>query len=274
MQEKKNKKLAVILIVLVAVAVIIHFTTGDQDRIDVDKSLFAYDDVSQIDEVRIELPSETVTLTYAKGMWSVNGKHKADPQRVKVLFAVAKQVSARRPVAKQQADSLSQTMHSSGTSVTFLQQGEKVHKFDVLGDESRSLTYMTSEDAEEIYLTEIPGYRSYLAGIFTVDANGWRDPLVFDINWRNMQRVTMHYPGREDDSFDIIYNDNMYQVEQINDTDTTRLFDTLDDIARLYLNDYLDPSEVKANQGLIDEHLATIIVEDVGKNTSSLEVFG
>lgn len=271
MQEKKNKRLLIILLVLVAATAAYYFSSGTQDHMDVDRDIFSFQHPENIDQVVFELPNDTINLQYS-GQWQVNAQFKADPQRVKVLFAILKQVRVRRPISKQRKDSVLQAIQEKGTKVSFFSKGTEVHSLQVLGNERNGITYFKQPDTNEIYLVEIPGYRSYLGGIFTVDTNGWRDPLVFNLNWGNLQSVHFIYPQKANDSFDVLFKDGFYQVKQLQHTDTTRLFDLLDNVSRLYVNDYLSSKEVK--QQSIQDTTGTVIVKDVGENNYTLEIYG
>jgi len=273
MQEKRNKKLAALLLTLIAIMVVLYVIKDEPDRIDIDREVFAYDDPSQIDRVSIDLGEEVVELNFDGTRWLVNSQYKADPQRVKVLFAVLKQVRARRAAARQQQDSLQSKMSTDGQTVSFFSSGKKIHGFKVIGNADKGLTFM-SQPQEDIYVAEIPGYRSYLAGIFEVDEQGWRDPLVFDINWRNIQSVHIIYPNQSENSFDVSFNDGDYKINQLQKTDTTKLFDLLDEVSRLYVNDYLRKSEVEGYALQKDTTIATIALVDVGGNYKTLEVLG
>lgn len=273
MQEKRNKRLAVLFLALLAVVVVLFVFQKESGQMDIDRDIFAYDDPSQIDLVSIDLGDETIALQFDGTRWLVNETYTADPQRVKVLFAVLKQMRVRRAAANQQLDSLSNAMDTGAQHVTFYSSGQQVHDFEVLGDASRGITYMT-QNQEDIYLVEIPGYRSYLAGIFEVDQQGWRDPLVFDINWRNIQAVHMIYPNKPESSFDVSFNDGEYSISQLQATDTTKLFDLLDEVSLLYVNDFLNNSELSQYATQADTAIATIALEDVGGNFKTLEILG
>ncbi len=273
MQEKRNKKLLAILLALIAVVVVLYFVKDESDKIDINREVFAYDNPSQIDQVSIDLGEEVVNLSFDGARWLVNDRYKADPQRIKVLFAVLKQIRARRAAARQQQDSLKSAMSTKGQAVSFLSKGEELHRFDIMGNPEKGLTFI-SQPQEDIFLAEIPGYRSYLAGIFEVDEQGWRDPLVFDINWRNIKAVRMIYPDQLENSFDVSFNEGEYEINQLPKTDTTKLFDLLDEVSRLYVNDYLQEAEVNKYTLQKDTTIATIALIDVGDNYKTLEILG
>lgn len=270
-QRRKNIRLLILLgVLLVVTLVLILFTGRDRDALDVPRDLFAYGATETIDMAVIG----TDTLRYNGSYWTVNGKYKADPQRVEVFFAIARQIQVRRQASRVQVDSLNRTLEQQGIPVRLFASGSMVREYLVWGDPSRGMTWLRDPDGEMPYLAEIPGYRSYLGGIFTLDENGWRYPIVLDINWQNLQGVTVTYPGKEAASFEVAYSDGFYGVTGMAETDSSRLTDFLDNLSLLYVNDYLNPAEIDQYDSLFRDQEAHIVVEDVGRNQHVVDVFG
>lgn len=272
MQEKKNKRLTLLFLALIAVTVLVYLFAPGENNLDVDRTIFSYKNTSTIDKVVLHQPNEEITLEFDGAFWRVNDKYKADGQRVKVLFAILQQVKVRRPAAAFLQDSLSNEIQNNGTRVTFYESGSPVHELNILGNEINGVTYM--QDGETIYLVEIPGYRSYLAGIFTVDSNGWRDPLVFDFNWRNLQEVRMVYQSNNNQGFDVIFDQGAYTIKDMPATDTTKLYNFLDNVSLLFVQDYLYSQEVSNYKEQLIDTVGSIQVYDVGQNVRTLEIYG
>uniref|UniRef100_UPI00404BA131 DUF4340 domain-containing protein n=1 Tax=Fulvivirga sp. TaxID=1931237 RepID=UPI00404BA131 len=272
MQRKKNIRLIIVLTVLIAVAIITYFIQGNDGNSSIDKTLFVYENTNEVDQVTIESQGVKVDLSFGNNQWTVNEKYKADPQRISVLFAILKQVSVRRKVAKSQEEQITDRFATQGVTVSLFEQGQKAKQFQVLGEEAKGLSYMAYSESDEKYLVEIPGYKSYLAGLFELDANGWRNPLVFDINWANLVSVKADYLGKEANGFTIEFDDRDYGIAGMQ-ADSMKLTDYLDDVSLLYVNDYLSADEVKEYNELTSAPQAQITIKDVGRNSYSLTIF-
>ncbi len=271
-QRKKNIRLLIIWMILVVTTVLVYFAGGPSDRLSIPRDLFALQNVSAIDQVQLVSTSQQNTLEFSGGGWTVNGRYKADPQRITVLFAILKQNKVRRRVAKNRTAEVDSLMTVSGVEVRFLADKETRKAFSVTGNPDSGLSYFREEGGES-YVVEIPGYRVNLAGIFELDENGWRDPLVFDLNWANLQEVNMLYPGREDSGFDVIFQDRHLSIRQLPQSDSTKLTDFMEDLSLLYVNDYLHQEELNNWQDQLRTTQATIIVTDVGGNDHTVEFF-
>lgn len=275
MQRSRNVKLLVLLGALILVTVVVWWATRPKDKLKISRNIFAYEDPSAIDKVTFSSSNDTVGLSFNGRQWLVGEQYETDPQRISVLFAILKQMRVRRKVAKQQQDSIASRFEEEGVKVEFYEGDEKVHDFFVYGDEESRMTYVAESLKSPAYIVEIPGYRSYLAGIYQLDKNEWRNPVVFDVNWANLQGVKVIYPGEEESSFDVIYGNSFYKIEQLSETDTTKLANFLDDISLLYVNDYLNKVE-EGEYGQIIKAIpqASIQVADVGGRVRTLEVYG
>ncbi|MEO0554414.1 MAG: hypothetical protein AAF149_14500 [Bacteroidota bacterium] len=268
-QRKKNIRLILVWLVLVLVTALVLLTRGDRNRINVARDLFAVEDVSKVDQVVITTPDQENDLRFLNGIWTLNNKYKADPQRVTVLFAILKQNKIRRKAASRKIASLDSAKQGGGISVKFLSTGRVVKGFDII--DLDGLTYFN--DGGESYVVEIPGYRVDLGGIFKLDEGGWRNPLVFDLNWANLQEVNMIFPERPKDQFDVVYRRRYYTIKQLETADSTKLTDFLDNVSLLYVNDYLDKDELANYKIDIRSPKASIIVSDVGGNKHSLTIY-
>lgn len=274
MQRRRNIKFIIILIGLIIVTVGIWFATRPEDKLKVSRDIFAYEDASAIDKVIFSGNDDEVVLSYNGRQWQVEEGYDTDPQRVSVLFAILKQMRVRRKVSKQQQDSISAHLRQQGVEVAFYEGDKKVHDFVVWGDDNSRMTYIAESPEDPAFIVEIPGYRSYLAGIYQLDANEWRDPIVFKMNWRNLLDVKVIYPGEEKSSFEVVYDNDFYKIAQVDNTDTTRLTNFLDEISLLFANKYLNKQEKEEYKDLITTvPQASVQVRDVGNKVHTLEIY-
>ncbi len=273
MQKKKNIRLLVVLGVVLILTMVTYWLDRPANELDVNKELFSLSDPVNINKVALKSSANLVTLSFENGEWRVNDQYEADPQRINVLFAILKQVKVRRQTAKNQQTALDSLFSSKGSEVSFYEGETIVKQFEVVGDPGKSLTYMADAITNDKYLVEIPGYRSYLAGLFELDESGWRNPLVFNLNWANLQDVRVNYYEQAGDNFEIVFEDRDYTVAGINEVDSLRLTDFLDDVSLLYVDDYLTKEEIRQYNGLLEKPFATIGIKDIGNNDYSITIF-
>ena len=274
MQKKRNIKLIILLVLVVLSAISAYFFTEPGDKLKVSRDIFSYNDPANVDKVVFDGHDGQHILSYVNGQWRIDSDHMADPQRVSVLFAILKQMRVRREVSRQQSDMVTEKFKAEGTHVKFYEGDNLVHDFHAWGDEQSSLTYLTDSPEDQAYIIEIPGYKSFLAGIFQLDKNGWRNPIVFDMNWANLSQVKVAYPKDSLKGFTVTYQDQYYNIKELTTTDSVKLTDFLDDISLLYANDFLSKKELEEYKALYSGMPQAIYsVSDVGSTRHTLEIY-
>lgn len=270
-QEKKNKTLVASLASLTLLAFLLFFYRNNRQEID--KTIFQVNDLSVIDRVELISASGNVELRFNGSKWLVNDNHEADEQLITVLFATLQQVEPKRQVAGNLRDSIAATLTKNGVQLK-LYQGEALMKdFYVGGNAAKTEAYFLDDELGPFVMT-IPGYRVYVAGVFEVEANGWRDRRVFNFNWRNFKKLEAVFSLQPDQNFVIADQGAGFDLVNSPPSDTTRLNDYLDAVSLLIAKEYLKSGQEKTYDSLIQTApIATIRVYDLGDNALILDLY-
>ncbi len=267
-QEKKNKSLAILLVVLVLITgSLIVFFEGD-NAVAIDKNLFRPADLKSIDEIRMTRKDDTLILKYNGSYWMVDDVYRADRNMIQVLFATLQQAEPKRAVSGAMQDSVTSIVRDRGTRVVLLQAGAKRGEFIAGGNTSKTVAWFVTEDERNSYVMTIPGYRVYVSGIFELDESGFRDKLAFGFNWQNFKSLAAKFMTRPSENFSVSMQKGYFAVNELPATDTTKLYNYLDDVARLTVDGY--PSEMPADTGKFD---VRITITDIGSKTYDLKIF-
>jgi hypothetical protein len=275
MQEKKNIRKLISFIVLVAcTAAVYYFQQADSQAL-VDPSLFKVEDPAKIDRVVLELNGRKVDLHFDGAHWMVN-RFEADRALIDVLFAALAQALPKRPVAAIQRDSINGLLNSQGVTVSLFENKEIRKQFVAGGNPQKRETYFRQGINSEAYLMTIPGYRVYLAEIFSMDENGWRDKRIFDFAWRNFKSLTTNFPAEAQAGFVIRRPDASLTVTIVgmNEPDTSRVNAFLDDVLQLTADRIIPKGTSKRYDSLAQTPPVTAIeVSDIANRTYRLELF-
>ena len=96
MQEKRNKGLFVLFLLLVTTtAVLVYTQQRSEEKFD-QKDIFKVEDLKAIDRVELRSGKDTISLSFSGNRWMVNGSEPADRDMVDVLFATLLQAEAKR----------------------------------------------------------------------------------------------------------------------------------------------------------------------------------
>lgn len=272
MQEKKNKKRFVLLVVLTFAALVVFWWIQPENRLDINRDVFQVEDLTSISKVELASDTGKVTLGFDGNGWRVNDQYSADGDMVRVLFATLQQARPKRAVADLRRDSIYQHLEESGVMVSLYEGDELKKQFLAGGNPARTQAFFADPDSGEVYVMNIPGYRVYVSGIFELRESGWRDKFVFGFNWRNFKGLEVEYPKSPSDNFRVSGDRRSFGIEGLPQADTARLNTFLDEVSLLTVDEYL--SEPQLSDSLRNATpVMEIRVTDIGNRVYRLQLY-
>lgn len=231
------------------------------------------ENLDKIDRVVLQSSKGKIILNYNGAKWMVNESYEADRQMIKVLFAALKQIEAKRTVASNLQDSIRKEIIANGIKVSCYEGETLAKEFWSKGNSQNSETYFQLNDGIP-YLVTIPGYRVYVASVFEVPTSDWRDKTVFNFNWQNIKSVEVKFPKNEKQNFKASFQNKVFSVENIAQTDTTKLAAFMDAIIQLRAEKILTAEQSHTYDSLLTTStLEEITVQDVANRNFSLKIF-
>jgi len=272
MQRKKNIQLLVSLMAMMAAIALLFIFSNTKNGSSVDKDLFQIENLDKIDHVIIESSKGKTDLKFNGTKWLVNEKYDADRQMITVLFATLKQTIAKREVATHLQDSLQKEISSKGVKISCFEAGSLSKEIWTGGNAQKTETYFQVKGGKP-YVVTIPGYRVYVASIFELASNDWRDKQVFNFNWQNIKSLEVTFPSEPKQNFKASYKEKFFSIEGIT-TDTTKLDRFMDALFQLRSERILDSTEIKnyANE-LLQKPMMQIVISDIANRTYPLNLY-
>jgi hypothetical protein len=273
MQERRNKRLAIIFVALCCITAVIYFVGRADGTVEVEKNLFKDFDLQEIDQVNLESKEDTIILKYNGSRWLVNEQYNADATMIEVLFATLQQAEPTRPVSPSIRDSVRQDLRQRGVRVSLFSSGAMEAAFYAGGNMKKTEAFFSHEQKDDTpYVITIPGYRVYVSGIFELPEKDWKDKLVFGFNWRNFESLEARFPELPGQDFKVSLKDNYFGIEGMASIDTAKLNDFLDDVSLLTTvafvdKPFFDDSLSKPPPSMI------ITVRDIGQRAYTLELY-
>ncbi len=272
MQRKKNIRLVISLAVIISVTFLLFVFTNTKSYSPVDKDLFQIETLDKIDLVSIESPKGKTELKFNGTKWRVNEKFEADQQMIAVLFATLKQTIAKRPVAANLQDSLQKEIIKNGIKISCFETGVLAKEFWAMGNAQKNETYFQGADGKP-YLVTIPGYRVFVASVFELPTNDWRNKQVFNFNWQNIKSLEVAFPSDAKQNFKASFTGKFFSIEGIA-TDTTKLDQFMDALLQLRSEKILDSAQAKKYDTLVTRlPMMSIVIQDIGKRSYPLILF-
>lgn len=271
-QKRKN----IVYLIAIGLLILVSFglsRIGKKDSISYEPTKFTLQENTVITTVVMDQGDEVNRLDYNENQWVVNDTYLLDQGMRDVFFAVISQVEVLRPVSELLNDSISNEILKNGISVKILNNSENVMSYIVLGDPKTQKTYFLDEESMNSFLVHLPGYKSYVAGIYEVKEMDWRDRFVWDVNWTSMKTLKIDYadPGVEDLVF--IYDNEFVGIESLNELDTSKMLSYLENIAYLQASEFLTEEDIESYE--IKDDLPDIVLSlsEIGDRNVEIRLY-
>jgi Domain of unknown function (DUF4340) len=272
MQQKKNIRLLISLMVMLSITVLLFVFSNTKSGSSVDKDLFQIENLDKIDHVTLESTKGKTDLKFNGTKWMVNEKYVADRQMITVLFATLKQTIAKRKVAAHLQDSLQKEISSNGVKISCFEAATLSKEIWAGGNTQKTETYFQTKDGKP-YVVAIPGYRVYVASIFELTSNDWRDKQVFNFNWQNIKSLEVTFTSDSKQNFNASFRGKFFSIDGIA-TDTAKLDRFMDALFQMHAERILDSMEVKNyTTALLQKPMMEIIIQDIANRSYPLTLF-
>lgn len=273
-QKKKNIFLLISLIALSILTGIVYISVEDKSRFGVDEYKFALELNTVITTVRIKGNDINNTFEYVDGKWFINEKFQIDRGMRDVFFAILSAVEIKRPVPRQIEDSVSQFLKENGLKVEILNNETLIKNYLAGGDQQRQVTYFMDPEESKPYIMTIPGYKSYIAGIFKVPVNDWRSRFIFNTNWSSLQKLTLNYVNEPEKNFDLVFEDEFYKLEGQKSVDSAAVFNYIESLSNFQVYRYIEKDSDPEYDSLINTSPDIIVeIKNIGDEMKRLKIY-
>jgi hypothetical protein len=178
---------------------------------------FAVKDTASIYKIFMaDRSGKTVTLTRQNASaWQVNGKHKVRPDAINNLLDVMARVDLKYRLPRNAVANVVKDVAANGIKVEiYNRSGDKLKSYYVGGvNMDETGTNMMMEEANEPYVTYIPGLVGGLRVSYFLDELDWRDRMIFSYSPEDIQSVSIDYPLQKSNAFKLTKSGNGYTVE-------------------------------------------------------------
>jgi hypothetical protein len=261
-ERNKNIRLIVILGFLILLAVILLNTVRSSKKSIVNEIVFMVEDTASIDRVVIKGKTFLNTLEKSGGQWRVNGKYGMDASMSKVLLAVLHEVRVKRKTPKKMLKEVLENLNDKGYQISVFNGTDEIQSF-IAGGNGLSISYFMGNNGEP-FIVNLPGYDSYVSGIFEVSENDWRDRMVISTTWIGLKKLILDYPGEKEKSFTISSKGSLPSIDGIQKPDTSKMMNYIDLFQNFAVDQFIDAGKNPRYDSLVKTSpWATISVEAV-----------
>lgn len=257
MIAKKNKWLFVVLVVVIIANIGFLMLPDKGSSISFREDLFRVSDTSAVERIILGKGANEVVLLRQNNDWVLNESKSTDQGLVRMLLSILNHVTVTKPVSVDVRERLP-------VSIRF--EDGRILYFEVFGNAMKTKTYFSADG--QAYEVEIPGYRDYLAGIFELKADQWRDRVIFDGSWRTIQRLRLDYSDNDENDFEILFNEKFFQVAGIPRMDSSSVVEYLNEFQNWKANERLSKGRMPRYDSLAKtDPYARLAIESINYTT-------
>ena len=176
---------------------------------------FAVTDIDQVHKIFIaDRNGKNITLERQKSHWQLNGKHRANPNAINTLLNTIQKLKIKYTPPRTAIKNIINDIATNNIKVEiYNQSGEKIRSYYVGGVTNDELgTHMIKEDAEEPFVTYVPGFEGSLRVRYMTDEINWRDKAIFQEGLSAIQSVSIEYPKQKNKSFKLVRNGKSFDL--------------------------------------------------------------
>jgi hypothetical protein len=274
-QAGKNKRLLAVLMVLIATSVILLvLPDGNRRRKPAEARQFQIADTAAVGRIEMRDPHSSRLLERRDGKWWINETFEADPDMVRVLLSVLHHVETNRKSGKSQLPELQERIPAEGILVRISGPELPLKSFYAMGNANKTLSWFMAENGDDVFEAELPGYESYVAGIFEVTGADWRNRLLFSSTWRSLRQLNLSYPEFPERNVSIAFDGNFFRVAGVEAIDSGALMQYLDHYAYFQADRFASEEAGTPDSVFSGQPMAIIRTEDIRAESSRrLEIF-
>jgi len=203
------KKTLTLLIFFLLIGGTTYYLTTKKDTkttILTEQRNFAVEEIGQVYKIFLaDRNGKSVTLERQKNYWQLNRKYRANPNAVQNLLNTIQKVKIKYTPAKAATQNIIKDIATNNIKVeVYNKKGEKLKVYYVGGVTNDEFgTHMIMEDAEEPFVTYVPGFEGGLRVRYSPNERDWRDKSIFQERMHNIESISVEYPKQKNKSFKI-----------------------------------------------------------------------
>jgi len=287
MVRLKNVHVLIALILVVSALMVWWFHDSSSTFRVADRDFSVSRDL-EILRVVMKSGTETDAVVLRKDVndrWRLNDGLYANDLAVRELISVLSRLMVKQPVSIANSEAVTRMLQEQGVEVkVFIKANrlsldkwkflpyERLYQSIIIGEDTpdQESTYMRKTRSRQAFKVHRPGYERGVSDIFTPELRVWRDPVLIDATWEEIDLVEIWVTDRPDESFVVrnipdkefaFHKNGVGEEELLFDADTVRIRRFLSSFRDIYYESLLDAdAEIYRQQQMFEQPFMQITV--------------
>lgn len=238
----KTKNILILALSIMAILYAVSLLT--QQKNSTIENPFNVLDTSTVERIfMVDKQNNQVDLQRKSGQWVLNSNELPIVENIDILLKTLLKIEIKNPVAKAAYDVDLKRLATKSVKVEVYQSKFRIDFWGIqlfpYSDKTRTFyvggatqnyqgTYMKSEDNDEIYITNIPGFRGYLTERFTARRADWVSHKIYAYTIMDMHKVRVEFPRKAHESYEVTNRgDRSFTIKELQTNTTVTQYDTL-----------------------------------------------
>jgi hypothetical protein len=191
------------------------------------------------------------------------------------LLSILKDVEVIRNVPKTETEDIANHIREHGFLIKISGNGNLLQTFYSAGNNNKTVSYIMPAKGSNVSIINIPGYESYVTGIFEITVNDWRERVILRTNWRSLQKLQINYSEYPELNLNISFEFDFLNVEGVANLDTAKMMGFIDEFNFLQTDRYIAKGENPRYDSLLQTpNTVSMTIEDINaKNSKTIDFF-
>jgi hypothetical protein len=220
---KKSLVFTTVLLIVLVSAIFYFKKNESSSTLNPYETEFAVRDTAAIDKIFLadRAGNKTTLLRNEDHSWRTSEGVPVNQGRVETLLQTIKNVEVKAPVPLNARNNVLKDMASRALKIE-IYQNDKLVKTYYVGSETHDKlgTFMMLENAQDPYITHIPGFNGFLNIRYFAESREWHTKNIFPYRVRNIKQVKVNYRDDAESSFKLLVDENDgFSIVYLDDAD-------------------------------------------------------
>ena len=186
-----------------------HYSASGNVIVDEDERGFKIENASLTTYITLSNAEGSVTLIKEGQVWTVNGNHLVDDDKIKLLLQAVSHIEVKRRVSKLKSDSLFSIINSNKISVVIKNGNSLVREFYIGEDlKDSSGVYLLKKGSALPFVGYVLGEKHLFNEVFSTVVNSWKSKEILNIRKNRIKKLSLTYILDTERSFTVETKNN------------------------------------------------------------------
>lgn len=228
-------------------------------------------DTTDISKVTFTAGKEThYVAPKNSSVWFMDARYDVRKDIITTMKLGLARMAVKMPVASEIKDEIRKRLFTEGVHVQVATEDSETEFWILTNDNDNNSSYFIRSPAADPYIIYVPGFTGDLTDLFRLQPGDWRNKALFRNMPGGIEEISVSYQSSAKDGFQIRKVLNTYQVVDMPEADSTRLYTYIWLYQRINVENYLVDKQKDSVDFLLKSQQPEVLLSivDIDKSRS------